>query len=84
MRERMRPVYRRALGKSRKKSIESGELHMATMRLFHAYHFNYEMVLPPLNDVLMSLQYVRELGLPSECASIWSPSVNQYAYTCFS
>ncbi|KAF9881364.1 ubiquitin ribosomal fusion protein [Colletotrichum karsti] len=40
------------------------------MSLALSYHVNYGMVCPPLNDVLMTLQYVRELGLPIETMSI--------------
>lgn len=35
------------------------------MNLALSYQMNYEMEFPPLNDVLVTLQCVRELCLPS-------------------
>ncbi|KAG7113686.1 RNA polymerase I-specific transcription initiation factor rrn7 like protein [Verticillium longisporum] len=50
--------------------FDDGELHSSVMNLALSFHANYEMVFPPLNDVLMTLQYVRELGLPVEIVSV--------------
>jgi RNA polymerase I-specific transcription initiation factor RRN7 len=39
------------------------------MNLALSFRLNYEMEFPPLNDVLITLQYVRELGLPRKTIS---------------
>ncbi len=46
--------------------FDEGELHTVVLNLAISYHTNYEMVFPPLNDVPMTVQFVRELGLPSK------------------
>lgn len=51
--------------------FDDGELHSSVMNLALSFHANYEMVFPPLNDVLMTLQYVRELGLPGLSAHLY-------------
>ncbi|KAH7375602.1 hypothetical protein B0T11DRAFT_270606 [Plectosphaerella cucumerina] len=51
-------------------TFDDGELHSVVMNLALSFRLNYEMEFPPLNDVLITLQYVRELGLPLEILSV--------------
>ncbi|KAG7142434.1 RNA polymerase I-specific transcription initiation factor rrn7 like protein [Verticillium longisporum] len=50
--------------------FDDGELHSSVMNLALSFHANYEMVFPPLNDVLMTLQYwcfpFEQVSLPSQ------------------
>ncbi|GKT50190.1 RNA polymerase II assembly factor RTP1 [Colletotrichum spaethianum] len=70
MRDRLPPWYTTPLKAARLAAFDQGELHASVLNLALSYHFNYNMVFPPLNDVLMTLQYVRELGLPIETIAI--------------
>ncbi|EFQ27589.1 forms a complex with the other RRN protein RRN6 and RRN11 [Colletotrichum graminicola M1.001] len=65
MRDRLPPSYTTPLKAARLAAFDHGELHASVLNLALSYHLNYNMVFPPLNDVLMTLQYVRELGLPA-------------------
>ncbi|KAK2027682.1 hypothetical protein LX32DRAFT_640750 [Colletotrichum zoysiae] len=71
MRDRLPTWYTTPLkAAARLAAFDQGELHTSVLNLALSYHHNYNMVLPPLNDVLMTLQYVRELGLPVEVMAI--------------
>ncbi|WDK11768.1 forms a complex with the other rrn protein rrn6 and rrn11 [Colletotrichum graminicola] len=70
MRDRLPPSYTTPLKAARLAAFDHGELHASVLNLALSYHLNYNMVFPPLNDVLMTLQYVRELGLPVEMIAI--------------
>ncbi|KZL72348.1 forms a complex with the other RRN protein RRN6 and RRN11 [Colletotrichum tofieldiae] len=70
MRDRLPPWYTTPLKAARLAAFDQGELHASVLNLALSYHLNYNMVFPPLNDVLMTLQYVRELGLPVETIAI--------------
>lgn len=64
--DRLPATYQRLFQATDLVTFEDGELHSSVMNLALSYHENYEMVMPPLNDVLIIVQYARELGLPSE------------------
>ncbi|TDZ16522.1 Ubiquitin-60S ribosomal protein L40 [Colletotrichum orbiculare MAFF 240422] len=70
MRDRLPPWYASPMKAAHLAKFDCGELHASVMGLAQSYHLNYSMVLPPLNDVMMTLQYVRELGLPVETISV--------------
>ncbi|KAK0379224.1 RRN complex forming protein [Colletotrichum limetticola] len=70
MRDRLPTWYTIPLKSTNLAAFENGELHASVMNLALSYHLNYGMIFPPLNDVLMTLQYARELGLPIETVAI--------------
>ncbi|KAK1979912.1 hypothetical protein LZ30DRAFT_595854 [Colletotrichum cereale] len=70
MRDRLPSWYTTPLKAARLAAFDQGELHASVLNLALSYHLNYDMIFPPLNDVLMTLQYVRELGLPVEMIAI--------------
>ncbi|KXH37832.1 forms a complex with the other RRN protein RRN6 and RRN11 [Colletotrichum simmondsii] len=70
MRDRLPTWYTTPLKSTNLAAFENGELHASVMNLALSYHLNYGMIFPPLNDVLMTLQYTRELGLPIETVAI--------------
>ncbi|KAF4773467.1 forms a complex with the other RRN protein RRN6 and RRN11 [Colletotrichum scovillei] len=70
MRDRLPTWYTTPLKSTNLAAFENGELHASVMNLALSYHLNYGMIFPPLNDVLMTLQYARELGLPIETVAI--------------
>lgn len=69
MRDRLPTWYTTPLKSTSLAAFDNGELHASVMNLALSYHLNYSMTFPPLNDVLMTLQYARELGLPSRSSS---------------
>ncbi|ROT38691.1 hypothetical protein SODALDRAFT_333311 [Sodiomyces alkalinus F11] len=68
--DRMPATYQKLFQAADLASFEDGELHSSVMNLALSYHENYELVMPPVNDVLVILQYVRELALPIEIVSV--------------
>lgn len=66
MRDRLPAYYSTVLKSAHLAKFDHGELHAAVLSLALSFNSNYGIVFPPLNDVLMTLQYVRELGLPSK------------------
>lgn len=64
MRDRLPTWYTAVLKSARLAKFDNGELHASVLNLALSYHLNYSLIFPPLNDVLVTLQYVRELGLP--------------------
>ncbi|KAK1963629.1 hypothetical protein LY78DRAFT_705018 [Colletotrichum sublineola] len=70
MRDRLPSWYTTPLKAACLAAFDQGELHASVLNLALSYHLNYNMVFPPLNDALMTLQYVRELGLPVEMIAI--------------
>ncbi|TKW58764.1 Ubiquitin-60S ribosomal protein L40 [Colletotrichum tanaceti] len=70
MRDRLPPWYTAPLKSAHLATFDQGELHASILNLALSYHLNYSMVFPPLNDVLMTMQYARELGLPVETIAI--------------
>ncbi|KXH53792.1 forms a complex with the other RRN protein RRN6 and RRN11 [Colletotrichum salicis] len=70
MRDRLPTGYTTPLKSASLAVFDNGELHATVMNLALSYHLNYSMIFPPLNDVLMTLQYARELGLPVETVAI--------------
>ncbi|OLN95591.1 RNA polymerase I-specific transcription initiation factor rrn7 [Colletotrichum chlorophyti] len=70
MRDRLPSWYTIPLKSAYLAAFDHGELHASALNLALSYHLNYSMVFPPLNDVLMTMQYVWELGLPIETISI--------------
>ncbi|TDZ65171.1 Ubiquitin-60S ribosomal protein L40 [Colletotrichum trifolii] len=70
MRDRLPTWYASPMKAAHLAKFDCGELHASVMGLAQSYHLNYSMVLPPLNDVVMTLQYVRDLGLPVETISV--------------
>ncbi|WQF80093.1 Putative RNA polymerase I transcription initiation factor TAF1B/Rrn7 [Colletotrichum destructivum] len=70
MRDRLPPWYTAPLKSAHLATFDQGELHASVLNLALSYHLNYSMVFPPLNDVLMTMQYARELGLPVETIAI--------------
>ncbi|KAF6841941.1 RNA polymerase I-specific transcription initiation factor rrn7 [Colletotrichum plurivorum] len=70
MRDRLPTWYTAVLKSARLAKFDNGELHASVLNLALSYHLNYSLIFPPVNDVLVTLQYVRELGLPVETISI--------------
>ncbi|KAF4926759.1 Ubiquitin-60S ribosomal protein L40 [Colletotrichum viniferum] len=70
MRDRLPAYYSTVLKAAHLAKFDHGELHAAVLSLALSFNSNYGIVFPPLNDVLMTLQYVRELGLPIETLSV--------------
>ncbi|OHE98770.1 forms a complex with the other RRN protein RRN6 and RRN11 [Colletotrichum orchidophilum] len=70
MRDRLPTWYTIPLKSANRAAFGNGELHASVMNLALSYHLNHSIIFPPLNDVLMTLQYVRELGLPVETVAI--------------
>ncbi|KAF5503267.1 Ubiquitin-60S ribosomal protein L40 [Colletotrichum fructicola] len=70
MRDRLPAYYSTVLKAAHLAKFDHGELHAAVLSLALSFNSNYGIVFPPLNDVLMTLQYVRELGLPIETISV--------------
>ncbi|KAF4807040.1 Ubiquitin-60S ribosomal protein L40 [Colletotrichum siamense] len=70
MRDRLPAYYSTVLKSAHLAKFDHGELHAAVLSLALSFNSNYGIVFPPLNDVLMTLQYVRELGLPIETISV--------------
>ena len=63
--DRLPGTYQRIFQSVDMAGLGDGELHSVVMNLALSYRSNYEMEFPPTNDVLVTLQYVRELCLPS-------------------
>nr|XP_036575751.1 forms a complex with the other rrn protein rrn6 and rrn11 [Colletotrichum truncatum]KAF6782375.1 forms a complex with the other rrn protein rrn6 and rrn11 [Colletotrichum truncatum] len=70
MRDRLPTYHSTSLKAAHLARFDHGELHESVLSLTLSYNSNYNMIFPPINDVLMTLQYVRELGLPVETISI--------------
>ena len=70
MRERLPATYNRLFKLPRNNEVNPDKLHSAVTALVQSFHLNYELVFPPLNHVLLLVQYVYELALPS-----WWPAV---------
>lgn len=74
MRDRLPVWYMSPLKSAHLATFDQGELHVSVLNLALSYHLNHGMIFPPLNDVPMTLQYVRELGLPSKPPSLVAAS----------
>lgn len=70
MQDRLPSTYTRALKLPLRATLQGVDLHEAVMESALSYHYNYEMMFPPVNDTVTLMNFTRQLALPGSL-QVW-------------